>query len=279
MTGLFIFMILSLFAFPRSRFYSMVLLMIYSALILRNDKNSSKWKISIIPVMILVFFFSIFGAIASAYRINGEMHYEKVQVSQMRQDYPLMVGEVDKAYSWFFPLDPFITPLPWYKGMAYFGSNRLDDALREYEIGLTIHPNHLRLLNDIATTYEKKKQFDKAIYYYQKALRINPYFLEANLNLSAAFFNNNQFDSAFNSIDRIYDLNSKIEDNSNYNNFLNAILYAKAFEVINADMDTTLSEKYYKLTEDSLKLKDIYLESKHEKQAFAKFLKQYVKDH
>ncbi len=275
LSGIFSFMILSLFAYPRSRFYSMILLMIFYALVVSWDKEKSTRTIPVKLIMILIFICSAFGAIASSYRIIGERHTKKLQIFQLRQNFSRMIGEADKAYSWYYPMDLTSTPLSWYKGMAYFDSGLKKDAIREYENALKINPNHLRLLNDIATTYEQSNMRDQAIFYYRKALKISPFFIEANLNISAAYYNSNNIDSAFYFIDRIYNASANMDGIINYKEFLDAILYSRSLELLKAEKDSVVFQKALSLIGDKDSLKHIYKMSKDENQPFAKFLLSY----
>ncbi len=275
--GVFGFMTLSMFAYPRSRFYSMILLMIFFALIISQNSGNKNKTFSILPIALAMLIVSFFGAVSSFYRIIGEIHTKKVQIFQLRQDFSRMIREADKAFSWYYPMDLTSTPLSWYKGMAYFDSGLLWDALIEYEKAIKINPNHLRLLNDIATSYERNNQKDKAIYYYRKALNISPLFLEANLNISATYFNNNNIDSAFYFIDKIYSTSIQMNEVINYKEFLEAILYAKSLEVIKTERDSLFMDKMMFLVANKISLRHIYDKSKEENQPFAKYLLNYSK--
>lgn len=275
--GVFSFMILSMFAYPRSRFYSMILLMIFFAFILSQNTAIKNKILPLKPIAIVMFIVSILGITTSCFRIKGEMHTKKVQIFQLRQDFSRMIREADKAYSWFYPMDLTSTPLSWYKGMAYFDSGLLKNAILEYEKAIKINPNHLRLLNDIATSYERNNQRSEAIYYYRKALSISPLFPEANLNISATYFNNNNTDSAFYFIDKIYSKSMQMNGFANYKEFLEAILYAKSIEIIKSEKDSLLSNKMLQLVSDKTSLRHIYDLSKEENQPFAKYLLNYSK--
>ena len=275
--GVFSFMMLSMFAYPRSRFYSMILLMIFFALILSQNTAIKNKILPLKHVAIVMFIASILGITTSYYRIIGEMHTKKVQIFQLRQDFSRMIREADKAYSWVYPMDLTSTPLSWYKGMALYDSGLLKDAILEYEKALKINPNHLRLLNDIATSYERNNQRSEAIYYYRKALSISPLFLEANLNLSATYFNNNNIDSAFYFIDKIYSKSMHMNEVANYKEFLEAIIYAKSIEIIKSEKDSLQSNKMIQLVSDKASLRHVYDLSKVENQPFAKYLINYSK--
>ena len=135
----------------------------------------------------------------------------------------------------------------------------------------------MRLLNDIATSYERNNQKDQAIYYYRKVLGISPLFLEANLNISATYFNINNIDSAFYFIDKIYSSSIQMNDVLNYKEFLEAILYAKSLEIIKAERDSLSVDRMMLLVTNKSSLRQIYDKSKAENQPFAKYLLNYSK--
>jgi len=186
-----------------------------------------------------------------------------------------MVREANKAYSIIYPMDLSSTPLSWYKGMAYFNSGLINDAIREYEMALRINPNQLRLLNDIASAYEHNDQLSQAVFYYRKAIAISPFFIEANLNLSATYFNSNNIDSSFYYIDKIYSIPIDKSSIENYAKHLDIILYEKAFSILKSTNDSLLTYKLMPVIENKDSLRTIYDLSKSENQPFAKYLINY----
>jgi O-antigen ligase len=272
LAGILAFMILSFFGYPRSRFYSMVMLMILTALILAAGPVAGKRVVPLRGVLLVIILISIGGTITSLYRIYGEMHTKNMMVFQLNRNYARMIREADKAYSWIYPMDLTATPISWYKGLAYFYSNHKEEAIVEYEKAIKINPNHLRLLNDLATSYEQTGNREKAIYYYKKAISIIPMFLEANLNLSAAYYNSGNTDSSFYYIDRIYSVAEKMDGKANYNKYLDAILFAKAMDLLLERNDSVLTRSLTPLVENKDSLNQIYKRSKEENQPFAKYL-------
>ncbi len=227
-SGVVAFSVLSLMSYPRSRAYEMLLLMMLSALILAFVKTESTNKISLKVPVFVILIIGMTGVVVFANRVIDEIHSRKAIISQLRSNFPRMYSEADKADSWLFPLDITSTPLSWYKGMAKFYMNDLNSAMTEYEKAIKIHPNHLRILNDLATTYEKSGRRTEAIHYYRKALDISPLFVEGNLNISAAYYNSGNIDSAYYYINRIKDEPRSMQEESNYKVFLKAITERKS---------------------------------------------------
>ncbi len=269
------FMVMSLFSYPRSRFYSMLILMINFSLILAFVPDAGKRMISKKYVLFCVFLLAGFGVFASYSRLSGEVHMKKLLLAKQQNNFARMIREADKASSWFFPMDLTSTPISWYKGMAYFYSKNIPLATEMYENALIINPNHLRILNDLGTTYEQGGEKEKAIRIYKRALEITPLSVEVNLNLSAAYYNLRNIDSSFFFIDRVYKLPLSWKEEQDYKKFLNAILYAKAYLYLSQICDSTEMKEKYDFLDDPIKLKAIYEGSKGQNQPFTKFLRNY----
>jgi tetratricopeptide (TPR) repeat protein len=62
-------------------------------------------------------------------------------------------------------------------------SNKLDEALKEYQRVLQLNPKSVRAHNNLGVVFFKKKQYDKAIAEFNIALKLNPYFEESIVNL------------------------------------------------------------------------------------------------
>ncbi|MFN8145208.1 MAG: O-antigen ligase family protein [Bacteroidia bacterium] len=226
------FAVLSFFGYPRSRYYVMLLLMCWTALIF-SHKNSAlvsieweKWKMRIFYSV--MFLLATCSTIASLFWFSGEIHLKQAQYYQFRKNFNAMNREANMARNWFFQLDGTTTPVIWYNGMACFYSGNLAGAKNAFEAAERINPYHLRVLNDLATTYEQSGMSDEAIAHYKAGLQITPQFIEGLLNLSAAYFNIHQPDSALATIRKIPDKKLSFRDAKNYKTFLPAILYSVA---------------------------------------------------
>jgi O-antigen ligase len=275
-SSLIAFMILSIFGYPRSRFYSMLILMIIFAILLSLKSNEKTRTLSGKFMAIGVFIISIFSGYASYCRLIGEIHTKNMLIAQLHRNYARMVREADRASSWYFPMDLTSTPFGWYKGMAFFYSRNIPEAIEQYQNALKINPNHLRILNDLGSSYEHMGDRQRAVTYYRKALAITPQSIEVNLNLSAAYFNLRNIDSSFYFIDQIYKQRMSVSEDKSYNQFLDAILYAKAYSILSQARDTTFMRNGIPLINDKVLLRGIYTLSKDENKPFAKILENRV---
>ena len=198
--GLISFMLMSFFGYPRSRYYAMLILMMYAALILIILPDQKR-DVKISRRHLRLFFLSCIllasaGTTAAYYRIKGEAHSKEILKAQYANNFARMIRETDKAESFYYPLDHTATPFSWYRGMAHFYSGDFGGAVKLYEQAIDRNPYHLKVLNDLATAYEKTGQSEKAIEMYLRALKAAPYFTESLLNLSATYYNTGQPDSA-----------------------------------------------------------------------------------
>jgi len=193
-------------------------------------------------------------------------------VAQVHKNYPKLIREADQATSWIYPMDLTSTPLNWYKGMAYFYSGDVKAAIAQYETAIQINPNHLRILNDLGSSYQHTGLNDQAISCYRRALTISPLSIELNLNLSAVYFNLRNADSSFYFIDKIYNKPLSWSEEQTYTKFLDAILYAKAYSLLLQPPDTLLSTTEDSMISNAKFLKQLYVQSKEENQSFTKIL-------
>lgn len=222
--GVITFSVLSLVSYPRSRAYQMLLLMITSSMILSfsSEKKSKIYVFRSAGILILIL--GVAGVIVFSGRVMAEIHTRKTILSQLRGNFPRMYSEAVKAGTWLSPLDIASTPLSWYKGMARFYMQDIPAAITEYEKAVKIHPYHLRVLNDLATSYEKTGRRSEAIVYYKRALAISPLFVEGNMNISAAYYNSGNIDSAYYYINRIKEQPKSMSEEKNYKLFVKAIM-------------------------------------------------------
>lgn len=72
-------------------------------------------------------------------------------------------------------------------GAALDARNRVDEAVRHYEIALQICPIHVLAHNNFGVALARLGRFDEAIAHYQAALETDPHNGEAHFNLANAF--------------------------------------------------------------------------------------------
>jgi tetratricopeptide (TPR) repeat protein len=132
---------------------------------------------------------AVAALVAGSYRAAAEVHTVAALQARAAQDWPRVIAEIDRAESFFAPMDNTATPLAWYRGVAHFSMNDMSAALRDFQRAYEIHPHHLHVLNNLATCHELQGEHEQAIFFYKKALAISPRFEESLINLSAVYYN------------------------------------------------------------------------------------------
>lgn len=220
---------ISLLAYPRSRFYVSLLLMLqcgFLSALLSKAESSKLSKTHHVLFFGLVVLIGIWSSIAAFYRLQSEYHLKRAQVFKLKMNFPRMLREIDKTSMFWYPLDNSTTPLIWYKGQAAFYSGNAMVASKFFEEALEHNPYHIRVLNDLATAYEQTDRRSAAIDLYKQGLNITPGFIEGKLNLSAAYYNSGNYQQAFETISGVNPASGSDREKENYKLYRNAIVSA-----------------------------------------------------
>lgn len=247
------FLIFSFFSFPRERAETIIVTSLILALITNKYSEITGKKYDNPKHAKLYLYITILFIVASFYifcsRFISDLHMKKALTAKDKKYYNTVIKEINKASSFFYPTDPFSTPLTWYRGSAYYNLNNTDMALNDFKDAYITNPYHVHVLNNLASAYELKGEHDTSITFYKKALVIAPNFEEAWLNLCAVYFNTGQTDSAYMALTNI----DTATVNPKYSNFLTVVMAAE-FENI------AKIQPYLKKWNDLLKAKpEIYL--------------------
>ncbi len=220
------YMIFSLFSFPKERIeHGIILSFIFSTVILKyNVISESKNPIVKVKTRQIIVIIIIIMLLSNLYvgiqRFNSENHTRKAFAHRNKSNWTGMIHEIDQAQSFFYKMDPFSTPIAWYKGMAWFNLNKIDEALISFHMSYLINPYHIHVLNNLGTCYELKNQHVIALDYFNKALEISPKFKNALFNKCAVEYNLNKKDKAYATLRQIDTSNTS----NKYYKFLNVLL-------------------------------------------------------
>ena len=243
---------ISMLDFPFERISHVIIFFAFSSIIisskvklLENDTFKQPF-VSIYFISLITLFIIYIGVI----RYNSEIHSNNAIKLKQKGNWSYVVKAIDKAYSkMFYDIDNTSTPLLWYRGVAYFSNENFEFALRDFKKAYKVNPNHIHVLNNLATTYQLIGNSVSAKLYYNKAINVNPSFKEARVNLSAILYNEKKYDEALSTI-----LDSKVEvywkrqkNNDNYDLYLKTI-----FNSYVKDIKPQLSENEYLLLEELL---------------------------
>ena len=154
-------------------------------------------------------------------RHNGEVHLTTAKLYKGKQHWQRIINEIDKAYvPNIYELDRSSTPVHWYSGVAKFSLGQQEDAYEDFKRAYSLNPNHLHVLNNLATSYQLRGNTEKAKMYYNDALRISPRFEDASVNLAAVIFNEGETQEALNVILTC----NYVKDTKKYNQYLKTII-------------------------------------------------------
>jgi len=228
---------ISFFDFPFERISHNIIFSLISAIIISSSINNSikecyKSSIPIILFFPLLFFITILGY----NRYKGQVSMKKIEEYKRLQNWSGMINEVDKGYHpLFFNTSNTSTPLHWYSGLAFFNKNKLNNAFLDFKKAYKINPNHVHVINNLATSHEMRKNSNKAINLYKEGLKIMPTFKESAVNLAAIYFNQKKFTA---SLDAILSCNpppykERILINDNYDIYLKKIFFKYVSSVKN----------------------------------------------
>lgn len=243
---------ISMFDFPFERISHLIIFFVLVSIIISSKIKLNQNDTFKIP-SVLIFFCSLttlFIIYIGYVRYNSEIHSNNAIKLKQKGNWNYVVKAIDKAYSKiFYEIDNTSTPLLWYRGVAYFSIKNYEFALRDFKNAYRVNPNHIHVLNNLATTYQLIGNTMSAKLYYDKAIKVNPSFKEARVNLSAILYNEKKYDEALSTI-----LNSKVElywkrqkNNDNYDLYLKTIFNA----YINNVKNDLSNYEYNKLEEIS----------------------------
>ena len=199
----------SFFSFPKERYEPVLLLCMFLVPLTLNYSNRKAATTSKVSEDALTGY-SLLGVLVLAAclvvvfgRFQSEAHAKLAFKARSDNDWKKVVEEVDLAESSFYRLDPTSTPLRWYSGSAQFNMQNFASALTDFQKAYEIHPYHIHVLNNLASTYIVLNQPQTAMDFYDKAIAINPGFRDAHLNKAIIYYNGQQVEQAYSSLREI----------------------------------------------------------------------------
>lgn len=249
------FILIGLFSYPRSRIYTPAALMILIGFLFSGN-NSQSNRVSTIkkPYIILLSVISFFSIFVFWIRLQSEIAAKDMMVSRVKQNFARVIRSANTVNQYFYPVEINTTSIEWYIGMANFYSGNMSDALIHFQRASEITPYHLRMLNDLATTYEQNGQPDKAILFYTKSIQISPSFDEARLNQIATYFNQSMIDSALFNIQRINVTALSPNNFEKYVSFADVIIMRKLADSAEVNKNPDYMNRYYEIVRDHYSL-------------------------
>lgn len=217
------YLIYACLSFPKERIeHQLILAFIFSIAIINTLKSgyTSQNKSSAFFVFIPLILISGYALKIGISRFISETHLQKAYAARANGAWQNTIDEIDKAENEYYNIDPMCTPLRWYSGSAHYNLGNQELAFADFYKAYQVNPNHVHVLNNLATAYEIKGDHSIAIAFYKRALTISPGFEEAQFNLSATYFNAGKKQEAFLQFQQI----SIDTNNVKYKQMLNLIV-------------------------------------------------------
>jgi len=236
--GLIAFMIISLFGYPKDRFFSMLLFVLMLSVILSVTAEKSKKFIIEKRIFFIILTSLIFvTSIGHAMRVRSEIYLRMGQYWQIQKKFDKMLLYTSHSRTFVHQLDITSTPLYWYNGLARYYMNDYEGAFQEYFKAEKLNPYHMQVVNDLGSMYEMRGDHFNSVKCFHRVLEINPAFAMSLQNLSSAKFNMGEVDSAFYYLQKYPYKNTK-----KYRDDMKVILLVKAQNLVQSTRDTSLAD-------------------------------------
>jgi tetratricopeptide (TPR) repeat protein len=192
MLGVTCYVLDSLFSFPKQRTaHSVYVALLIGTLLsfyrgIGNESTtltlSRRWTMAIV---VLMWCMTVVAGLFAASRYRAEVHLRRALEARAHRNWPLMVAELDRIDRRYYDMDPSSAPVAWYRGVARFEMGDQTGALADFHSALEVHPNHVHVLNNIATCQTLRGETGEAIRNYTRAIELAPRFEEARVNLAS----------------------------------------------------------------------------------------------
>ncbi len=255
------YLIYSCLSFPKERIeHQLILAFIFSIAIINSLKSgsTSQNKNSAFLVFIPLILISGYALKIGMSRFISETHLQKAYTARANGAWQNTIDEIDKAENEYYNIDPMCTPLRWYSGSAHYNLGNQELAFADFYKAYQVNPNHVHVLNNLATAYEIKGDHSNAIAFYKSALTISPGFEEAQFNLSATYFNAGKKQEAFLQFEQI----SIDTNNVKYKQMLNLIVCQEVIRLSDSITCDPLKNMLKAISNTPLWYQQIFMKSK-----------------
>lgn len=215
---------ISFFDFPAERMYHGIVIMILTAFLLKYSDSKPVWQTNkvryLIPPILLLLIICIYSLVQN---FKGEIQSNRIITAQLHGKWDDLIRESKKVNRNYYSIDHFATPVDWYEGIAWFTKGDYQRALVHFKEAQKTAPNHLQVLNNLASCYEVLGLHTESIATYKEALSVSPSFEEAIVNLAIVYYNQNEKEKAYETLRNC----SRSSSQQNYNLILTTILREK----------------------------------------------------
>ena len=159
-----------------------------------------------------------------------------------------------------YPIGSNGIPPSFYAGVASIELGDVNEGLKYFKEAYVAHPNHVHVINNLASVYVMNTDVAQGKELYKKALRLNPNFEEARVNLAAIYYNENEIEESWRCVSQLEVTCTQV----NYKKFTGAILKKKHEEAFRRlakghnqlevlERFVAVDDFYFKLYEESVK--------------------------
>jgi tetratricopeptide (TPR) repeat protein len=219
------------FSYPKERIEQNIFLALIAAILIAFSSNSHRHSATKVkfyfPLKFLFLTIATLAIVLATYRMKGELSVIPMLRAKKQAQWKEVEMYALNAQNPFYKMAANGTPLHWYAGLAAFSRQEVEKAHEYFLEAYKIHPKHLHVLNNLATTYTIQGETDTAMALYQEAVKLNPNFQDARLNLSALYYNKGNIEQAWETIKAV----PTSSQHPQFITFANAILEAKYREV------------------------------------------------
>src|SRR3989338_5616339 len=117
------------------------------------------------------------------------------------------LDEAIKEYRMTLSLKPGYAEAHNNLGVVYAKQGQIDEAIKEFRTALSLKPGYAEAHNNLGNVYEKEGQIDKAIEEYRMALSIKPDYVDAHNNLGIVYKKQGRLDEAIDKFLTVLKLN------------------------------------------------------------------------
>lgn len=205
--GIIAYIVIATFSFPKERIVHMsflglsisVLMAIYHQISPRIKTAGSLWERIFFTGLIIGLLFSTWAGYS---RVQSDFLTKAAIISEKQQNWKRSISLLNEAETPIYNMDAMATPLALRRGLAWTKQLETDrDALAkasaEFVAGEQVHPNHIILLNNLATTYERSGNIDQAIAVYYRILEFSPHMEHTLVNLTGVYIRQKQWQKAY----------------------------------------------------------------------------------
>lgn len=197
------FIVVSFFSFPFQRVEHTSMMILAMAIAGMNDSGVSVRLPALVLSMgrgMLLLFVAV-GAWFGIERYSSEMYTKAALFAKQRQNWNKVIREIDDVNRIAYPIEPSATPVIWYRGVAYFQLQQIAKAKDDFLEAYAVNPNHMHVLNNLATCYALQGDMETGIAFYHKAIGVNNRFTDAYKNLMEVYWYLHRYDDAIRLID------------------------------------------------------------------------------